>query len=404
MLNQFYWPDVAATAQLLTDLGEALVVRGHEVHVVCSRGGYGGEPVRLAQEEIRNGVQIHRVAATSLGRKRMLHRISDYATFYSTALMRCLSLPQMDVCVALTTPPLVGSIGVVYKKLTGASLVIWAMDLYPEILGAMGVLRPTSIEYKALRRMARWTYRHADRVIALADEMADRLREHGVQPQRLLTIPSWAPGEAVSPASDVHTPFRDRHGLNGDFVVMYSGNMGVVHEFPTILSAARRLRKRREVMFLFVGEGAQKRWLIEEARRQGLDNIRFCPYQPLGSLSDSLGAADVHLISMKRSVEGLLVPSKLYGILAAGRPSLLVGPDQNEVARRLVNSGSGWVVPPGHPNALAERIETLLERPELVRSMGMRARRHYESHCSREQRTSEVVGVIEATTAGTRRG
>jgi len=198
---------VAATAQLLTDLGEALVAGGHEVHVVCSRRGYGGESVRLAQEELRNGVRIHRVAATGLGRKRMLHRMCDYATFYSTALTRCLSLPRMDVCVALTTPPFVASIGVAYKKLKRAALVVWAMDLYPEIAAAMGVMRPTSLEYRLLRGLAGWTYRHADRVVSLASEMTERLGSYQLPPDRVVTIPSWSPGEAVSPFDNSHTPF-----------------------------------------------------------------------------------------------------------------------------------------------------------------------------------------------------
>jgi colanic acid biosynthesis glycosyl transferase WcaI len=400
LLNQFYWPDVAATAQLLTDLGETLVADGHEVHVVCSRGGYGGESIRLPQEERHNGVQIHRVAATGLGRRRMLHRMCDYGTFYTTALMRCLSLPRVDVCVALTTPPFVGSIGVAYKKFRRASLILWTMDLYPEIVAAMGVLRPRSIEYNLLRELAGWTYRHADRVISLADEMTARIRGYGVPAERIATIPSWSPGEAVSPCPDAHTSFRDRHGINGDFVVMYSGNMGVVHEFPTILSAARHLRYRRELKFLFVGEGTQKRWLIEEVRRQRLDNVQFCPYEPLDSLSESLGAANMHLISMKSNVEGLLVPSKLYGILAAGRPSVLVGPEGNEVARRITSSGSGWVVPPGHANKLADRIESLITRPELAWEMGIRARRHYEAWCSRQRCTSKVVDVIESAACG----
>lgn len=396
LLNQYYWPDVAATAQLLTDMAETLVARGHEVHVVCSRGGYGGGSVRLAQEELRNGVQIHRVAATGLGRKRMLHRICDYATFFSTALARCLALPRMDVCVALTTPPFVGSIGAAYKRLRGAALVLWTMDMYPEIAAAMGVVRPTSIEYKLLRELAGWIYRHADRVISLANEMTRRLRGYGVPADRITTIPSWSPGEAVSPHADSHTPFRERHGINGDFVVMYSGNMGVVHEFPTILSAAQRLQHREHLKFVFVGEGTQKRWLIEEVRRQGLKNVQFCPYQPLSSLSESLGAANMHLISMKSNVEGLLVPSKLYGILAAGRPSVLVGPEGNEVARRITASGSGWVVPPGHPHKLAERIEALIARPDLAKTMGVRARRHYEACCSRQRCTADVVEIIEA--------
>jgi len=396
LLNQYYWPDVAATAQLLTDQAEALVRRGHEVHVVCSRGGYGGGLARLPQEELHNGVHVHRVAATGLGRGRMLHRICDYGTFYWSATVRCLSLPRMDVCVALTTPPFVGSIGVLYKRLRRTPLVLWAMDLYPEIAAAVGVIRRSSIEYRLLQKLARWIYRHVDRAISLGHEMTRHLVEEGLAPERITVVPSWSPGEAVKPCDDDQTPFRERHGLNGHFVVMYSGNMGVVHEFPTILSAAQRLRHRDDVMFLFVGGGTQKPALVDEVRRRGLVNVRFCPYQPLGQLSESLGAANVHLISMKDSVEGLLVPSKLYGILAAGRPAVLIGPDRNEVARTLMDGGCGWVVPTGRPKMLAEHIEAMLKRPEIVRIMGRRARQHYEANCSRDRGTRHIAEVIES--------
>jgi colanic acid biosynthesis glycosyl transferase WcaI len=351
--------------------------------------------VRLPAEELRHGVQIHRVAATGLGRKRMLHRLSDYATFYAAATARCFALPKMDACVALTTPPFVGSIGVAYKQLRGARFVLWVMDLYPDIIAAMGILRRNSLEYRLLHEVSRWIYRSADRVVTLGQEMADRLIADGVPAGKVATVPSWSPGEAVMPSPDCGTPFRDRHGINGHFVVMYSGNMGVVHDFPTILGAADRLRDHENLMFLFVGGGAERRRLVDEVRRRRLRNVRFFPYQPLGTLSESLGAADLHLISMKPNVEGLLVPSKLYGILAAGRPSLLIGPEKNEVARTLTDSQSGWVVPPGHPNRLVDRIETLMTRPELVRTMGQRARDYYEAQCSRTRRATELVGIIE---------
>lgn len=394
-MNQFYWPDVAATAQLLTDLAEALARRGHEVHVVCSRGGYGGESVRLPREEIRNGVHIHRAAATGLGRKRILHRLCDYATFYASALQRSLVLPRADVCVALTTPPFVASIGALYKRVRRTPLVLWAMDLYPDIAAAMGVLRPLSVEHHVLRAVASWVYQQTDRVISLGYDMTERLRRTGVRSDRIATIPSWSPGEAVAPFPDSQTPFRARHGINGHFVVMYSGNMGVVHEFPTILSAAQRLKDRDDVLFVFVGGGAQKRPLVDEVRRAGLPNVRFCPYQPLDSLSESLGAADLHVISMKPNIEGMLVPSKLYGILAAGRPSMLIGPANNEVARTLRESRSGWVVRPGASDQVVELIETMRSQPEMGREMGARARQYYEACSTRERRTNEIMDAIE---------
>ena len=371
--------------------------------VVCSRGRYEGEESDLPREEVHDGVRIHRVSATALGRGRMLHRVCDYATFYATALRRCLSLPRMDVCVALTTPPFVASIGAAYKRIHRASLILWAMDLYPDIAAAMGVLRPSSIEHRVLRRLAVWIYQNADRIVSLGGDMTERLRRCGVPEHRITTVPNWSPGEAVRPCPDTQTPFRQRHGINGHFVVMYSGNMGVVHEFGTILGAAQRLRHREDVLFLFVGGGAQKQYVMEETRRRGLDNVKFCPYQPLSALSDSLGAADVHLISMKNNVEGLLVPSKLYGIMAAGRPALMVGPRNNEIARTLEVSRAGWVVPPGHPHRLAEQIERLLRRPDLVKAMGSRARRHYELCCSRRRRTGELVAAIEQTVAAARK-
>jgi len=199
LLNQFYRPDVAATGQLLADLGEGLATREHEVHVLCSRGSYGGGDGKFAAEQVLNGVRVHRVGATGFGRARSLGRIVDYLSFYLLALWRALSLPRMDVCVALTTPPFIGLVGLVLRVLKGTRLVLWTMDLYPEVPVAFGVLKRDGLVYRLLAWLSRRIYGNASRIISLGEVMSGRLIEAGANPNRITTVHNWSPGEVVQP-------------------------------------------------------------------------------------------------------------------------------------------------------------------------------------------------------------
>jgi glycosyltransferase involved in cell wall biosynthesis len=391
LLNQFFHPDLSATAQIATDLAEDLAAAGLEVTALASRGSYLGGGTLPARERHR-GVEIVRVAATSLGKRTLLHRAVDYASFYVTASVALATLPRHDVVIALTTPPLIAATGLVAKTLRRSRLVYWVQDLYPDIAVAVGALRERSLAVRAMRAVSRRVLRRADAVVALGEEMRDRCVAAGAARERTHVIPNWADAAAIRPVRHETNGLRDRIAGGARFVAMYSGNMGRGHDVETLLDAARLLRGRDGIAFVFAGDGA-KRPLVEAAARE-LPNVRLAPYQPRERLSESLSAADVHLVALSREVEGLAEPSKLYGIMAAGRPALYVGPEGAEVARTIERAGCGRRVPNGDAPALAAAIAALAEDPRACSDMGERARRALETEYQRATATRRFRDVV----------
>ncbi len=296
---------------MLADVARALVRDGHEVNVVCSRGGYAGGTVARASRVDGDGVHVHRVSACGRGRLRAADRLLAWGSYYALAARRALALGRFDACLALTTPPFIGLVGALLKRLRRTRLVLWSMDVWPDVAEGLGVVRAGGPASRAMRTAARAVYRSADRIISLGSCMTERLSRAGVGPARIATVHNWVPGESVRPVPLDRTDDR--------FLVMYSGNMGMGHEFETMLDAAEMLRDDPSVEFRFVGGGKRRAEVEAGASRRSLDNVRFMEPVPLGGLSALLGSADVHLLSMRPGLEGMLVPSKVYGILAAGR-------------------------------------------------------------------------------------
>lgn len=236
---------------------------------------------------------------------------------------------------------------------------------------------------RAMRTAARGVYRSADRIISLGSCMTERLSRAGVGPARIATVHNWVPGESVRPVPLDRTDDR--------FLVMYSGNMGMGHEFETMLDAAAMLRGDRSVEFRFVGGGKRRAEVEAGASRRSLDNVRFMEPVPLGGLSALLGSAGVHLLSMRPGLEGMLVPSKVYGILAASRPAVMVGSTENEAARLLRSSGAGFVIPVGDAAGLCRAVGRLKDEPGLARSMGRAGRLHYDTRLGRDRSVAAIA-------------
>ena len=370
-LNQFFHPDHSATAQIATDLAEDLVARGFKVSALAARGSYlgGGE---LAAFEEHRGIRIHRVRATSLGKKTLLHRACDYASFYAVAAAELVRLPRQDVIVAMTTPPLIAAAALAARPFRGARLVYWVQDLYPEVAVAMGALGACSPVTLAMSATSRQVLRRADRVVVLGEAMRERVVVAGALRERTEVVPNWSDSASVRPVPHAENPLRAELAGGASCLVMYSGNMGRGHDLDTLLGAARLLRDRADVRFLFLGDGA-KRPQVEAAARE-LPNVAVGPYRPREQLALSLSAGDLHLASLEPGLEGLIEPSKAYGIMAAGRPALFVGPRGSEVARTLVREGCGEVFASGEPAALTAAITALANDPGRRAAMGARAR------------------------------
>lgn len=376
ILNQFFYPDHSATSQLMADLAESLVERGFEVTALAGRGRYNGGAGLPARENYR-GVRIERAWATGFGKGSVVGRLADYLSFYLGAASRLLSLPRHDVVMALTTPPLIGLLALFVCRMKGMKLVALVQDIYPDVGVALGTFREGSLVTRLLDYLNGTILSRADRVIVLGDCMRERVaaRLGGEREALVDVIHNWADGEKIRPlAEGERNVFAEEHGLCGRFVVQFSGNLGRVNDFDTPLEAARILRDRDDVLFLFIGDGTRRDELREHVRRNALGNVRFLPYQPRETLLYSLAAGSAHLVTLAPGLAGLSVPSKTYGILAAGRPVLFVGDPRSDVARLVAEHRCGEVIPSGDSARLAAVVSAWADDAATVARMGRAAR------------------------------
>lgn len=388
LLNQAFHPDVVATAQMGKDLADALVRRGHTVTAIASRSIYGKKGASLPKREeipVAGGGVIHasRVGMSVFGKAGIAARIADFGLFYLLAMWRLLTLKGPDVVICYTTPPFIGLAGIVSRWLRGSKAVYWVMDLYPDLPVACGVMKERGLATRFFERVNRFILKHSDMDIVLGRCMQERVIAKGTPESRVRIIPVWADLNGIEPVDHVANPLRAKWAPNNEFLVMYSGNFGLGHDAQTIIGAMRALKDDPTIRFIFIGGGKRRKEVEAAVKEFGLTNATFEDYRPRGELSQSLSAGDVHLISLKEGVEGIMVPSKMYGIMAVARPSLFVGHPTSEIARVLDESKSGFTVREGDFAALAAKILELKNDPAHTRAMGESGRRaiagHYDS-------------------------
>lgn len=330
----------------------------------------------LPEDGQRKGGVIHvsRVGMSVFGKAGIAARIADFGLFYVLAVWRLLTMPRPDVVVCYTTPPFVGLAGIVCRWLRGSRAVYWVMDLYPDLPVACGVMKERGIATRFFERVNRFILRHSDVDVVLGRCMEERVVAKGTPRERVKMIPVWADLGGISPIEHEANPLRRVWAPNGEFVVMYSGNFGLGHDAQTIIGAMRALKDDASVRFVFIGGGKRRKEVEAAVQEFGLTNAVFEDYRPRGELSQSLSAGDVHLISLKEGVEGIMVPSKMYGIMAVARPSLFVGSPVSEIARVLEESGSGFTVREGDSAGLAARIVDLKNDAAKRKAMGEKGR------------------------------
>jgi glycosyltransferase involved in cell wall biosynthesis len=374
-VNRYFFPDESATSQLLADLLFELAAHRYEVHVLCSRQLYGAPVARLAAEEIVRGVHVHRLWATRFGRHRLPGRAIDYCSFYTTcaAALMCRLRPA-DIVVAMTDPPLISIVAAMVAKWKRAKLVNWLQDVFPEVASQLGANPLPSTLDAVLRRLRDASLRSASANVVLGSRMAEYLCARGVDTQKIRVIENWADARSVRPKPATDSALRRQLGLQAQFIAGYSGNLGRAHEYETLLGAAEALQDDGSVAFLFIGGGFNMEVVKARVAERQLSHVHFLPYQPRESLEDSLAAADMHLVSLIPSLEGLIVPSKFYGILAAGRPVVFIGDPDGELARVICATHCGLVVGAGRATDLAAAIRQLQYDEVRRRAMGLAAR------------------------------
>ena len=384
-LNRFYAPDLSATSQILTDLARDLAARGVEVHAIASRGRHDGASARLPARETLDGVEVHRVAGAGFGGSRLAGRAAEYLAFYVAAWRALMTLAAPgDVLIAKTDPPLLSILAARAAARRGVVVVNWLKDLYPEVAIELGVPLVRGPIGRSLLRARDRSLAAARMNVAIGTAMAGRLKAHGVPETRLRIVPDWCDDTAIQPLSHAANPLRRDWGLEGRFAVGYSGTLGRAHEIETLMSAAERLRDDARIVFLCIGDGVGFRTLRARVEAGGLaQRFRFFPRQDRAALAQSLGAADAHWISLRPALEGLVLPSKLYGVAAAGRPILAVAARNGELARLVEAHACGIAIEPGDGAGFAAAIRHLASDPDAAASMGRRARVMLDAQFSR---------------------
>jgi colanic acid biosynthesis glycosyl transferase WcaI len=372
-LNRSYWPDAEATGQLLTELCEDLTP-AFDVTVIAGQPNQNPNrtPYRMSGCEVRHGVRIQRVWNSRLSKTSRVGRVINLVSYLIGAFAAALRVSRPDIVVVETDPPLLCLLGAFLRRWHGAELVVYLQDIYPDVAIALGKMPDIWLTCR-LRKAMCAAYQRAARVVVLSRDMRDLLVSCGVTPDRIECIPNWIDTSHVVPCKQENA-FRLRHRLDGQFVVMYSGNLGLCQRLEDVVAAAERLRDRPDVVFLFVGDGAVRARLEETAARLQLGNVRFLPYQPKAELAQSLSAADLHLVPLDPRVSSCIMPSKLYGILASGTALLAIAPENCELARITRTSRVGSVVSPHRPDELASAIRWNADHRGQLAEMGCAAR------------------------------
>ena len=350
-------------------VAEALAER-HRVTVLAGRPSYDPSerhPYYLWRREVRGNLTVERVGSTTHPRFRMRGRVSNYLSYLALAVPRALAI-RADVILAMTDPPVAGIAGAMVAKLSGRPFVYNIRDLYPDMALGGEIVRPGRW-VERWEKLHRRALRRASRVIVLGEDMRERIIAKGVDPARVVIVRDGAPlPESVVPADDRVTQ-EIRCGF--PFVVLHAGNLGFYGAWETLIQAARLL-ERDGVGIVFVGDGAMRPQI--EASASGCSAVRFLPYRSPQQIPCVLAAGDLHVVTLRRGLEGVVVPSKLYPVLAAGRPVLAVAPEGSDVARIVRRTGCGVAADPDDPAALAEAVRALSRDPQRVAEMGRRAR------------------------------
>lgn len=392
--NRSYWPDTGATGQLLTELAEDLA-RVHGMAVTVVTGYPATSAVPLPATERRNGVTIIRARGTTRSPRSFFGRAVNYMTYFFSASWIAMRLPKQDVTVALTDPPIIGLAALVARPRRG--MVFFCQDIFPEVASLLEDFRSGAVN-AVLEQLNRFLVRRAARIIALGDTMASRLvHGKGADAARISIIHNWADITAIVP-SPKQNDFAIKHGLADRFVLLHAGNLGLGQNLDVVIDAAAHLRDRQDIVILFIGDGNRKPLLEAMVRARGLGNVRFLPFQPRQQLRWTYASSDVCLVSLKPGLSGYIVPSKVYPILAAGRPFIAAVDSLSEVAALATRHGCGVVVPPGDARALANAIEQLAGQPAQRAAMGTRARVAAELF-ARERQVAAHADVLEEVAA-----
>jgi colanic acid biosynthesis glycosyl transferase WcaI len=389
LLTLYFAPDVAANAVIMTELAEELAALGHQVTVVTTFPHYAGNVIdgryrgRLIQQDTQQGIRVIRTYLyTSPHKQRFLVRFLNYVSFNVLSTLAGLFAGPQDVILTPSPPLTIGLSASIISRVKRIPYVYNVQDIYPDVVVKLGILRnPLVIAFS--RWLERFVYTGARHITVLSEGFRANLLRKGLPPEKLTVIPNFVDMDFIRPLSR-DNGFRHRFGLDGRFVVLYAGNLGHSQNLGDVLECAALLQDQDHIAFVIVGNGSRKPYLEARARQMGLSNVHFIPFQPREDVPDIYAAADVSLITLRKSIALDSVPSKAYTIMASGRP-ILAAVDPGSDAWNLVEQAQcGLCVEPENPQTLAEAIRALYADPALRERLGRNGRKHVVQYYTRQ--------------------
>jgi glycosyltransferase involved in cell wall biosynthesis len=389
LFNEYYPPDTSATAKMAALVAETLAER-HQVTVLAGRPPYDPDeyyPFEFLRSDSRNNVAVERVGSTAFPRHEMRRRVSNYLSYLALAVPRALAI-RPDVVLAMTDPPVAGIAGAFIARMSARPFVYNIRDMYPDMAIGGDIVRANSLVAR-WEQMHRRALREAARVIVLGDDMRDRILAKGVAPERVVVVRDGS--SPSGPLPDPGHPAVKEVRCGFPFVVLHAGNLGFYGAWSTLLQAAEILRDENTGL-VFIGDGANRKAM--QSSVNGSPNVRFLPFRPASEIPHVMAAGDLHIITVKRGLEGVVVPSKLFSTLAAGRPVLVVAPSECDASRIVRESGCGITADPDDPNSVAAGIRELRDNPRRLAEMGRRARETSEKY-ARVKELAKFPSIIE---------
>lgn len=399
--NRSFYPDFEATGQFLTELCEDLIDYGHKVTVICGtsyHAGYKKTSFHFRRENYKS-ISVIRAWSTKFDKRFLFLRLINLGTYFLLAFIAGFLIKKRpDIVVAQTDPPVLGLLGFFFSKWYGAKFIYSCKDIYPEVGIITGKLTNPFLNY-LLDKINRFSFKCADKVLCLGEVMRKRIEEKGVQSEKIEILPDWTDTKEFSFVSKDENPFLSKHKLNNGFKLMYSGNIGLTQSLDKILEVAKYFNnKRKDIRFLLVGDGADKSALEKQAINLELKNVAFLPYQPKEELKYSLSAADVHLITFQKGLAGIMVPSKVYNILACGKPFIAWVDDESEISIIAKKFNCGLSVSSGNVEKMKEAIEWSMTHQEELMEMGKNGRKAAVEHFDRKLTTAKFNKIIQELT------
>jgi glycosyltransferase involved in cell wall biosynthesis len=392
--TQLYYPDITTTAVIMTELAEDLALYGLKVKAICAQPTYMNKQ-RCSKIEVHCGVLIRRVWTVLYNKNKMLGRISNGMSCFFNMLFKMFFTKKSDLLVFNTNPALLPLLGVIGAKLRGQRYVLLIHDLWPELPAHTGMIRKGGLLYRFIDFLNKLSIKNASGIIVLSNKMKELiLNKVPRKKNEINVIHNWADASRIFPVPRNNNHLIDKFGLRNKRVVMYSGNLGRYQPLEVMIEAAYELKDRKDINFVFAGDGGKKKPIQVMADSMNLENVIFIPFQSLERLAESLSMADVSLMGIYPKNEGVIMPSKLYGLLAIEKPIICVSDRTSEVVEILDKSGAGFGSAIDDSKELAQKIVELIDYPEKARKMGLNGRTYFLEHYERKSLTKKWQEVL----------